>query len=268
MPVASSTIRKENLIAKHSSGATVIPTEVKDLGNGNYQYTIARDWNPTTDNGIWEIWTNENFRVLDDSGNPVATQKVGELSVALAGTSNLVIIVPWATLNNKPTSVIRSALPPDFTKEWEIWNQVTDDFVAKTIEVCLFTRMYGDVAVPMVCRTLPLVSFAPSDATSNPDGTFTKALPRGVELNYKTSLDLQNTGQFSATFPAGTLKSIRWEGLDAQDIWVEGNDGLIAADATTFTFNPNYSNGAMVKTRWLLTYSDDKTIEYLLPLVR
>jgi hypothetical protein len=264
MSVASSTIRKENLIVKHSSGATVIPTQVKDLGNGNYQYTISRDWNPTTDNGIWEIWTNENFRVLDDSGNPVATQKVGELSVALSGTSNLVVIVPWASLLNPSDTIISGNDPTD--GEWKHWFKRLRNFDTWQMAVIHYVQIEKGNAWQMneaVWRAMPTP--AHDIATETSPGNFQITLQGGAVFRYETKRGLSPDG---LEFPADVYIGAQTEYRDSAGDLIGGTarHQQIVAGSTALGIGRDDAPVDAVTVAIILIKPDNSQVRYRYPL--
>lgn len=169
---------------------------------------------------------------------------------------------------NKLKDVRRSPNLPDFSLDWEIWIQVIEDLTASTIEVVEFNRTGKAAAMPMVQRKLTLVPSEHGNAIALPNGVFENGLPRGVAINYTPKVDNQNNGAFSLSFPAGTLTSYQYEGLDASDTSLEVGNGNFRVGDTTLAINPFYGNSAVVKTKWTFTYSDGQSISYIVPVVR
>jgi hypothetical protein len=98
MPINTATIAKENLELRHSSGNKLTPTDVTDLGNGNFQYVVQRDWK-SSDAGNWEIWTTTSAAVANTDGIAIPSQKIGFLDVSITGMAQLLLVTNFSMLD-------------------------------------------------------------------------------------------------------------------------------------------------------------------------
>ncbi|MGL4631630.1 MAG: hypothetical protein ACRCVT_10530, partial [Leadbetterella sp.] len=165
MTIALTTIKPENLIAKHSSGAIASFTTVKDMGGGQWSYTLKRDW-VSSDTGIWEIWSTDTHKVLDENGNGIEARKITEIQVDIVQTAQYVIVVPWEALTTiaelkqadekRLVSVVKNHHPTDAETDgsWGIWkSQIVKN---QDVEVNFFLWIGGQYSYKLIPQDIVL----------------------------------------------------------------------------------------------------------------
>jgi hypothetical protein len=257
------TVKKENLILRHSGGTTLTPTEVKDLGDGNYQYIIQNNWGETS-NGTWEIWTSGSAPVLSSAGVGFTSRKIGEITVAVVGVSQILILVPWSSLFvNRIKS--GSQLPPD-TRDWDIYHQYSRDLNTWNQTSSIYwSSPDGLFAIEHSKRVIPLPLPTHSSAVPQGNDVYTTRLPGGAELTYST---VKQQYTHLLTFAVATYKQIRWVAYsDVSGVAeINGLNGAsaISSDLTSYQqaipFIPNAES-----LRFFLTKMDDTIVNYLIP---
>jgi hypothetical protein len=261
MTIATATIQPNNIYARHSSGAIVIPQSVKAVGE-NYQYVLERNWQPT-DSGIWELFLDSAHAILDDAGNAIPAQKIGEITVSIVGVSQYLVVLNLDGLGSSDTLVIdRELEDADFDdSSWIQAQQAIRDFTAWTWKTQLYFRTGRREVKPMFPDIVePMPPASHNNAIALGGDMFTNRLPNGVTVTYSTPKTAQDSDDL-ITFPASNFSHFQFFFVDQAGVKI-GNFGSnktvlgSAFTGQTVTTKAPYPSGT-VAIRFVLTRSGD-----------